>query len=378
MNKCLIIAGEKSGEDHCLSFYRSIKKDLPEFQFFGVGGDELKNEGFELLYHLNDFSSIGFTEVIPKLKFYYDAMNSILTEVDKRDCKVAILIDFQSFNLKLAKKLSERGVKVLYYVAPQAWVWKEWRVKNLKKYTHTLFTILPFEKKWFKDRGLENIKAVEHPLIINYRDKLQLIKDRSQFDSKKEIDLLLLPGSRNFEVAYLLPEFLAAIKILKSKYKIKITLGRVSSVLESNYQQYLQFVDEVVDSEEIESVLSRADLCFAASGTVTLATALFELPTIVCYKANLVNEFLVRELVRYKGDISLGNIVTGEKIYPELIMAQASASNVARIATEWLENLEMYQQKVNLLKEVKHLLKGDDFNLNNYLVKEIKGAYEVL
>jgi lipid-A-disaccharide synthase len=123
---CLIIAGEKSGEEHALSFLNELKRASPDTEFFGVGGDEMKQAGVELLYHLNDFSSWGYSEVITKIPFYFKAMNTIVDEVKKRGTKTAILIDFQSFNLKLAGKLKEIGVEVLYYVAPQACAWIEY------------------------------------------------------------------------------------------------------------------------------------------------------------------------------------------------------------------------------------------------------------
>src|SRR4051812_36921836 len=128
MNSCLIITGEKSGEEHALSFFSELKKKSPDTQFYGVGGDELQSAGLELLYHLKDFSSWGYSGVITKIPFYLRAMKDILAEVDRRGTKVAILVDYQSFNLKLAGKLKEKGVEVLYYVAPQAWAWKEYRV----------------------------------------------------------------------------------------------------------------------------------------------------------------------------------------------------------------------------------------------------------
>ena len=132
-NHCLVIAGEKSGEDHGMTFLPELMKKCPETSFFGVGGDRFKDFGVDLLYHSRDFSGIGISEIAGKIPFYLKAMNLILDEVKKRKVKTAILIDFQGFNLKLAKKLKALGVNVLYYVAPQAWVWKPWRAKVLEK-----------------------------------------------------------------------------------------------------------------------------------------------------------------------------------------------------------------------------------------------------
>ena len=167
---CLIIAGEKSGEEHAMSFLPDVLKNVPDLKLFGVGGEEMQALGVELLYHLKDFSSWGFSEVIGKIPFYFKALQHIEEEVVRRGCQTAILIDFQDFNMRLAKRLKRRGVKVLYYVAPQAWAWKAWRATTLSKTVHTLFTILPFEKDWFKERGVNQVCSVPHPLWFHYKD----------------------------------------------------------------------------------------------------------------------------------------------------------------------------------------------------------------
>jgi len=164
-------------------------------------------------------------------------MDHLLAEVKKRKTKTAILVDFQGFNLKLAKKLKKLNVNVLYYVAPQAWVWKPWRAKVLEQNVHTLFTILPFEKKWFQQRGVTNIKSVMHPLMLEYDDDLKNIRKRDSSDfSNRPVRILLLPGSRNVEVAKLLPIFAAGIKILKEEgIELQVGLVTAESVREENY-----------------------------------------------------------------------------------------------------------------------------------------------
>ncbi len=205
---CLLLAGERSGEDHALTFFNGLKESRPNCEFFGVGGERLESKGVELLYNLREFSGIGITEVLGKVPFYYKAMSQILKEVDRRGTKVAILVDFQTFNLKLAQKLKKRGVAVLYYVAPQAWAWKAYRAKTLEKNVHTLFTILPFEKQWFMDRGVSKAKGIMHPLMIEHGERLEKVRPKKSSDFKERRPrVLLLPGSRRSEVGALLPIF---------------------------------------------------------------------------------------------------------------------------------------------------------------------------
>jgi lipid-A-disaccharide synthase len=373
-SSCLIIAGEKSGEDHAMTFFPELVKLTPGVEYFGVGGDKLKQEGVNLMYHARDFSSVGITEVIGKIGFYFKAMDLILDEVKRRNCKTAILVDFQGFNLKIAKKLKGLGVNVLYYVAPQAWVWKPWRAKAIERNVHTLFTILPFEKKWFADRGVKNIKAVVHPLKVEYGDKLKEIRKRSFSDfnrrDNKEIRMLLLPGSRNSEVEALLPIFLKGVSLLTEEgFNIKTGLVKVETVKEELYQE--EGIDELWESSELVDGFDWADICFASSGTVTLATGLFELPTVVAYKLSFINEFLLQMLIPYKGPASLTNIILNKMVFPEILQFEADRYNLAKYARLWLTDEKKYNETIQELSKTNSLISGDDFSTAEYMAQVI-------
>ena len=373
---CLIIAGEKSGEDHAMTFYPQIKQLLPDTEFYGVGGSRLEEQGLEILYHLKDFSGIGISEVLGKIPFYYRALNYILDEVKKRETKTAILIDFQGFNLKLAKKLKARGIKVLYYVAPQAWVWKPWRAKILERNVHTLFTILPFEKKWFQDRGVTNVKSVVHPLMLEHSEQLAHIRKRSSDNiSKSKSKLLILPGSRNVEVSTLFPIFTRGVQILQEEgFEFELGIVKSESVRAEHYHTDLNFSKEW-DSRQLAEALDWADLSVAASGTVTLATGLFQVPTVVCYKVSLFTEFVLKLLVPYDGSASLTNIILGNKmIFPELIQHHADRYNVAKHLRQLLLNPEMYDNMIIELAKTNKLLTGDDFSVPDYMADVIKST----
>ena len=316
-SNCLIIAGEKSGEQHCLSFFDELKTLSPNTHFWGVGGEELEAKGMELLYHLKDFSSWGVSEVIGKIPFYFKALKRIENEAIKRKTKVAILIDFQDFNLRLAQKLNQHGVKVLYYVAPQAWAWKAHRAQTLQKTVHTLFTIIPFEKEWFEKRGMNKVISINHPLLKAHEHLFQ--KTHSErVTLKKRLDLLLLPGSRNSEVKFLLPVFVETLLKLRERYDVRAHLVRSSNVHENLYAPFLKHVDYTYPSIDLEKAMELCNLSLAASGTVTLSTALLEIPTIVCYQGSLLNEFIYQTFIDYSGPISLANIVHQDQVFPEL------------------------------------------------------------
>lgn len=369
---CLIIAGEKSGEDHAMTFLPELMKLTPECHYYGVAGERLEDKGVELLYHLKDFSGIGISEVLGKIPFYYKALDHLVDEVKKRNTKTAILIDFQGFNLKIAKKLKSLGVEVLYYVAPQAWVWKPWRSKVLEKNVHTLFTILPFEKKWFQQRGVTKVKAVVHPLMIEYHNELKNIRKRRATDfSQRKIKILLLPGSRNVEVSQLLPIFIASMKLL-SEEGIEFELGIVKSesVRKEHYLSDMPFTHSW-KSLSLPEALNWADLAVAASGTVTLATGLFEVPTVVCYKVSLFTEFVLNLLVPYKGPASLTNIMHDQYVYPELIQYKADRYNIKKEVKNWIKNTKEYDNVVQKLTTTKDKLIGDDFSVPHYMSEVI-------
>jgi len=362
---CLIIAGERSGEDHALSFFDELKEMCPQTTFFGVGGDRLESRGVELIYHLKDFSGIGISEVLSKVPFYFKALDKILEEVDKRNAKTAILIDFQGFNLKLAKKLKKRGVKVLYYVAPQAWVWKEYRVKVLERCVHTLFTIIPFEKKWFSDRGVSKVMGVVHPLLRTYKSELKSIRDRKYSTEKKKI--LLLPGSRSVEIRTLLPIFTKSLEILsENNIEYEVGIVTVDSVNQDLYSQ-VPNLEKKWDSDSLPEALNWSDMCVAASGTVTLATGLFEVPTVVVYKLSLFTEFILGLFLKYSGPISLTNIVHEDYLFPEFTQHEANRYNISKSLIKWINDEQYYNETIMKLKNTKEKLKGDDFSLSEYM-----------
>ncbi|OUR98617.1 lipid-A-disaccharide synthase [Halobacteriovorax marinus] len=376
MKNCLIIAGEKSGEEHALSFMSSMKEISPGCKYWGVGGDELEKEGMELIYHLREFSSFGFSEVIGKIPFYFNALKTIEKLAFEKKCKVAILIDFQDFNMRLAKKLNKNGIKVLYYVAPQAWAWKAYRAKVIEGCVHSLFTIIPFEKKWFQDRGVTRVHSVAHPLWLTYKDELKdLPKKRPYSEVKSKTRLLLLPGSRNFEVKNLLPSFIATKRELEKEFNLEVGLVVSSNVKKELVEPYLDQVDYIWKNEELSSALKWADCSLAASGTVTLATALFNVPTVVTYVGSLLNAFIYYTFLSYEGFISLANIVHEEEVFSELTQERASTYNMTMELKKIISNQSIYDDKIMTLAKTKSLISGGDFDAGEYMGKVIEEAY---
>ncbi len=370
MNKsCLIIAGEKSGEEHAMSFLPQLLETSPDVDLFGVGGDEMAALGVELKYHLKDFSSWGVSEVIKKIPFYIKAHKNLIKEVERRQCKTAILIDFQDFNLRLAKKLKKMGVKVLYYVAPQAWAWKAHRAKTLAQTVHTLFTIIPFEKKWFGDRGVRQCKSVPHPLWFHYKDQLSPEKlglSAKPFDRwKGRPRVLCLPGSRNSEVKLMLPPFVESLKALG-----EVEAGIVISpnVNKELYKPYLKDFHHTWHHDELNHALEWTDFAMATSGTVTLTCALFEVPTVVCYSSSLLNVFIFYTFLSYNGPISLANIVHNRvDLFPEMTQERVTSYNISQALKKWMLEPKEYEKVKRELAETINKVSGELDNVGEFM-----------
>lgn len=373
MHSCLLIAGEKSGEEHAMSFFPELVKRCPDVHFYGVGGDELEGLGMELLYHLKDFSSMGFSEVVHKIPFYFRALKRLEEEVLKRGTRTAIVVDFQDFNLRLAQRLASYGVKVLYYVAPQAWAWKPHRAQAMARCAHTLFTILPFEKDWFKERGVHQVRSIPHPLMLTYKNELEHVPAKPFGSWNNKLKILLLPGSRGFEVKNLLPQFLKTVELLKQSFEVETHLVKVGHLSEDIYRYYASHIDVFYESKDLTKAMKECHVALAASGTVTLSTGLFELPTVVCYKSSLLNEFIFYSLIKYKGPISLTNIVHEKMVFPEFTQDQVNPHRLARVIRSWIEEETVYNELKSTLKETRKLLSGEDFSVPEYMAQVING-----
>ena len=366
VTRCLVVAGERSGEQHCLDFFDSLKRLRPDVQFWGVGGDELAGKGMKLLYHLKDFSGWGIGEILTKIPFYMKALKVLERQAVASGTKYAVLIDFQEFNMILTRRLKKHGICILYYAAPQAWAWRSYRAAILGKNVHTLFTLLPFEKPWFEQRGVAKVVPVAHPIYNHFKDRLPTTKKKPSHP----FILTLLPGSRNFEVRRLLPEFIRAVAILKkSQHSFKVNIVRSSSVAGQLYTPYLGMIDAIFEDDRLAEVLDKSDYALAASGTVTLACALFNVPTVVSYQASLLTELASLCVLDYKGPISLPNIILAEKVFPELVQEKVSAYNIARHLCAWIDDPRRDERSRESLLKVRKLVQGDGTNFAEYIAK---------
>lgn len=362
---CFILVGELSGEEHAETFLPELLKNHQDYNFWGVGGEQMRSWGVEIKYSLRDFSSMGFTDVLKKIFFYKKVRTEIINEIIQRNTKLAILVDFQGFNMSLLKPLYDLNVKVLYFVAPQAWAWKSWRANLLKKYVEKLFCILPFEEEWFKSRGVSQAVSVAHPSFL----RMHLSPKKNEL--VKQNTIVWLPGSRKGEIETHWPIFQKASKLITFKFpEYNHALIASPAFFEMNLDKGLESTWKVYTSDDLFKGLSDSTYAVAASGTVTLNCALMELPTVVCYRVSLLNGWIFRSFIKYKGNVSLANLLLGRKVFPELLQEECNEQVIFEYVSRWIKSAKLTQE----VKTVLSKFKLDQLNLKSNCV-QIMNSY---
>lgn len=313
-NSIFIIAGEASGDMHGANLVKQLKINNLELITHCWGGDKMQAAGATVLKHYRELAFMGFGEVIKNLPSIIRNFGLVKKQILELNPKVVVLIDYPGFNLRLLPWLKENGFIVIYYIAPQAWAWKEGRVKKMAKYIDKLLVILPFEEDFFKSRGV-NTEFVGHPLLQVYSCQV------SGVSSKK---IALLPGSRKQEVESILPEMLSVQSDI-SDYEFVIA-GMSHLGLEF-YQKIIGNKNVKLEMDNADEIIASSHLALVSSGTATLQTALNNIPQIVCYKSSWINYQLGKRLIKVKF-ISLVNLIFGREIVTELIQDKLNKENL--------------------------------------------------
>ena len=347
----MIVAGEASGDMHGANLVREMLKIDPSLNFYGIGGNKLREEGVKLLANASDMAVVGLTEVISKLKNILKIMGMMKNSLDERRPDLVILIDYPDFNLPLAKAAKKRGIKVFYYISPQVWAWRKGRIGQIKKSVDKMAVILPFEVDTYGQEDFA-VNYVGHPLLDMVKLNYSKQESRKKFGlAENKITIGILPGSRLSEVNKLMPELLRAAEIISQR------MPEVQFVLPLADTLEKKIITEIISRYAVKihvisghtyDVISCADLGLVASGTATLETALLGVPMIIVYKISFLSYVIGRLFVDVK-NIGLANIIAGKTIVPELIQGDACGE---RIAGEALAILKNGERKQAIIKEL--------------------------
>ena len=357
MTKVLISAGEASGDLHAGAVTRAIRQLDPEAEVFGMGGDCLREAGGEVLFDIKDHSVMGFVEVLRKLPDIWKLRSAFIELMDRRRPDVLLTIDYPGFNMRLARLAKERGIKVVSFIAPSAWAWRPSRAAGVVKVTDKIASIFPFEYDLYKSYGAD-IEFVGHPLVDTVHPSLPEEEAAGLAGKRPDRPLvLLMPGSRVMEIQRLLPDMLAAAKILHRKRPdIDFAMPRAVTIpremLEGPVKQ--AGLDIKLTEGHTYDVMSAADFAIATSGTVTLEAALCGLGCEILYKSSPLSFWIAKRLVEIP-HIGLPNIVAGRLIEPELLQDDCTPEKIADTALELLEP-ERFARLQRDLREVREKL----------------------
>jgi lipid-A-disaccharide synthase len=340
-NHIFIISGEASGDLHGSNLVKELLIQKPTLRISAWGGDKMQEAGARILKHYRDLAFMGFYEVIKNLPTIFRNFRLIKKQILEANPKVVVLIDYPGFNLRLLPWLKKKGFIVIYYIAPQAWAWKENRVKKMAKYIDELLVILPFEEEFFQTRGVRT-EFVGHPLLQSNIESQKLKKNRQ---------IALLPGSRKQEVDHILPLMLSVQSEISD---CKFVVAAMSHLGEEFYKKIIGDKKVELVFDKSDEVIANSELALVSSGTATLQTALAEIPQIVCYKAGRLNYELGRRLIKVPF-ISLVNLIFGKEIVKELIQEDLSKANLLREIRK-IADFDYRQELINNYRKLKSML----------------------
>lgn len=353
----MIVAGERSGDIYGAELAAALRSRLGDAEIFGCGGEAMRRAGVHTVVDAHNVTMVGIAEILSGLPRVYRAFHALLAEVDRRRPRLAVLIDFPDFNLRLARKLKRRGIPVVYFVSPQIWAWRKGRIQQLKANISKMLCIFEFEEKIYREAAIP-VEYVGHPMVDLVRTHLS----REEFFAKAGLDpaiptVALLPGSRRKEVAYNLPPMLDAATRMTVSRNLQFVVA-VAPTLDSVWMEstllecYIGRATVRTVKQATYDALQHCDVAVVASGTATIEATLRERPMVVVYRVSpltwLIGKFLV-DVPFY----SMVNLLAGKPVVPELIQHDFSAPNLASQLEYLLDHSEARARMAEELRSVK-------------------------
>lgn len=365
--KYYLISGEASGDLHGSNLIKELKKQDLNADIRCWGGDLMAEAGATLVKHYKDLAFMGFIEVIKNLPTILRNIKFCKEDIEAYQPDVLVLIDYPGFNLRIAEWAHQKGYKVVYYISPQVWAWKENRVKKMKQCIDRLLCILPFEKDYYKNKWNWDVEYVGHPLVEVVERKKGGAVDSLQLTetNTNNIDLLssvnsplstqivaLLPGSRKQEITKKLPIMLSVADHFPD---YTFVVAKAPGLEDDFYTPFLNSAPNVTSvRNQTYDLLMKSQAALVTSGTATLETALFGVPEVVCYKGNNISYQIAKRLINIKY-ISLVNLIMDKQVVKELIQDELTKENLIKELRLILNDTDHRQQIIadyNSLKQI--------------------------
>ncbi len=355
MKKLFIVTGEYSGDIHASHVVKALKTLNPDIEIEGVGGENLRNAGVKLFSDQKKMGAVGLT---PKIVLDHFTLGKRIVDYLVKEFKpdAVLLIDYGVFNLNISKFLKKAGIKVFYYIPPQVWASRKWRINTIKKNIDEVLCIFPFEKEMYESYGIKT-HYCGHPLVSQLPEKA----DKDDFFEKHGLDknkklVSIFPGSRVFELKNLMSVFIKTAEELNKKHPdLQFCISHAPNLSDDVYDKYLKKTNFKVIKGENQALLSVSDALILASGTVALEAALYQTPMIIAYRGPYLF-YLIYLIVRCIKRVSLPNIIADKSIVPEILQSKVTVSNISYQIEKLLYDKDYRENNIEQLGKVKALL----------------------
>ena len=348
MKKIFILTGEPSGDKLASKDIIQLKNSKPDIEYLSVGGEHLKALGIKSLYDLKEVTYLGFTKVLLNVFKIKSKINETVKEIIKFKPDILFSVDSPDFTLRVAKevKKKEPNIKTIHFVAPQVWVWREHRVKQLKSFLDHVLLLFPFEKKYFDKEGIQST-FTGHPLLEEQGkskvDISQIIKDNKKIFS-------IYPGSRLSEINILAPILFEFVKKMNEKYKdlffvFHSTAEHVQLIQNLLLKKGFKNCGAIGDEKIKSYILKSSIFAVAKSGTISLEICNAKIPSIIIYKMGMINFFIVKMLVKVKF-ANIINIAANEEVIPELLQSKCNPTNIYNAVDKLLSDKQALEKQV--------------------------------
>ena len=353
MKKIFILTGEPSGDKLASSVISKLKASEPNIEYLSVGGTHLNSLGIKSIFDLKEITYIGFTSVLLNIFKIRNRINKTVDEIIKFNPNILFSVDSPDFTLRVAERVKKinNNIKTVHYVAPQVWIWREGRVKKIKKFIDHILLLFNFEKKYFDNENITN-SFVGHPLLEKQaKSKIDLSK--MFFKGKKIISIF--PGSRSSEIKVLMPILIEFVKLMNEKYDDYLFVFHATEENKYNINDKLKNNNlnntEVISDENIKSeILSISVFAVSKSGTVSLEICNANVASIIIYKMNFLNFMIIKFLAKIKF-ANIINIINDKEVIPELLQKECNPKEIFRSVTYFLKNPILIDRQIDDYKK---------------------------
>jgi lipid-A-disaccharide synthase len=358
--RILISAGEASGDLYASRVVEALRLLHPDAEFFGCAGPRMQAVGVRPIVDSRSLAVVGLVEVVAHIPRIYGEFRKLVRAIKIDKPEIAVLADSPDFHLRLAKKLRRKGVPVVYLIAPQAWAWREGRVRTMRKNLQRLLCIFPFEQKWFEERGVP-ATYIGHPLGRIVKPALSREEFCKLVGISPEAKIVaLLPGSRHGEAGRHMPDLILAAEAIAKRHEVTFVLALAPGfgVEQSSFWEPIRLRRSSIKWIEGHTwdTLAQSEVAIAASGTVTIEAALLGVPMVTFYRVNALSWLIGRWLVKAPF-LSMVNLVAGKEVVPELIQHDMTVERLAGEASKLLEDSEARDRMKAGLAQVAEKLK---------------------